>query len=83
MDRLAAEKGIVIGCLLAALGFLGFAFSQNYFLIILSLLIAGLGISINSISSKVFSIESFEKAVNKSEIFSIIITSVNIAGAIA
>ncbi|WP_186649111.1 MFS transporter [Fluviispira vulneris] len=83
LDQLAAEKGIVIGCLFAAFGFLSFAISDNYYLIILSLLLTGLGISINSISSKVFTIESSEKADNKSEIFSIIITSVNIAGAIA
>jgi len=83
LDRLETEKGIYLGCLIASLGFfILFCFDHPKF-ILLAILLAGLGISINGISSKVFAMNIAEKDAHKNSIFSIIATIVNFSAAIS
>ncbi|WP_186645457.1 MFS transporter [Fluviispira vulneris] len=83
LDSIEPEIGIALGSLIVTLGFIVYYFSQSNVFIFTSILLIGLGVSITSTASKVFSFRIAEKAKNKSSIFSLILTSVNIAGAIS
>ncbi|WP_346827487.1 MFS transporter [Serratia inhibens] len=83
LDRIPAATSVLLGCLMAAVGFLMLAFSQSMISTAGSLVIAGTGISINALASKQVAAAVSDGLANRAHLFSKINIGINVAAAVA
>ncbi len=83
VDKHLATVSVLLGCLIAGCGFVGVSFSKTMNLTLFSLIIAGIGISINALASKQLAATVSDNFRNRVRLFSIINIGVNISSAIA
>lgn len=83
LDRIPAARSSLLGCVMAGAGFLLLRFSSGMAMTVLSLAVAGVGISINALAVKQLSAAVSDRSVDRSKLFSLISISVNGAAAAA
>lgn len=83
LDRIAAATSVLLGCVIAAAGFVGLSVTGGLPLTAGCLAIAGMGISINALASKQLAAAASDGSKSRAPLFSLINTAVNIASAVA
>jgi MFS transporter, DHA1 family, multidrug resistance protein len=83
LDRIPAPRSALIGCLVAAVGFLVLRSAHGIEATTVALVLAGLGISVNALASKQLAAAASDGTANRARTFSLINISVNVASAVA
>ncbi|MCG3462478.1 MFS transporter [Xenorhabdus bovienii] len=83
LDKIPAATSVLLGCLMAAAGFLMLAFAQGMLSTGGALVIAGTGISINALASKQVAAAVSDGLANRAHLFSKINIGINVAAAVA
>ncbi|WP_019870663.1 MFS transporter [Salinispora oceanensis] len=83
LDRIPAASSVLIGCLMAAAGFVGLRAVTGMTLTAVALILAGTGVSINALASKQLAAIASDDLANRARLFSLINVAVNVASAVA
>ncbi|MEH1015327.1 MFS transporter [Micromonospora sp. CPCC 206060] len=83
LERIPAANSVLLGCLMAASGFVCLQFATGMPLTIFSLAFAGVGISINALASKQLAAAASDRTGNRARLFSLVSIAVNTAAAVA
>jgi MFS family permease len=83
LDRIPAAHSVLLGCVMAGIAFVSLRSATGMPMTVLSLGLAGVGISINALASKQLAAAASDRIENRSLLFSLINIGVNIAAAVA
>lgn len=83
LDRIPAAYSVLLGCVLAGAAFVSLRFATGMPMTVVSLGLAGAGISINALASKQLAAAASDRIENRARLFSFISIGVNIAAAVA
>ncbi|MCD5363613.1 MULTISPECIES: MFS transporter [Chromobacterium] len=83
LDRMAATSSVLIGCVMAAAGFVLLCAAKDFYLTACALTLSGTGISINALASKQLAAATSDMMENRAKLFSITYIGINIAAAAA
>jgi MFS transporter, DHA1 family, multidrug resistance protein len=83
LNRIPTTASVLIGCVMAGVGFVGMRFATGMLMTVLSLGFAGVGISINALGLKTLGAAVSDRLENRSRLFALISVSINIAAAAA
>lgn len=83
LERVPAASSVLLGCVMAAAGFVCLRFADGMALTATSLALAGVGISINALASKQLAAAASDLTENRARLFSLVAIAVNIAAAVA
>lgn len=83
LDRLPPARSVLLGCAMASAGIAVLPFGQRIWATAVALLIAGIGMSINSLAVKQLAASASDAGKNRVRMFSLINIAVNVASAVA
>lgn len=83
LDRVPAAHSVLLGCVMAGAAFVSLRFATGMSMTVISLGLAGVGISINALASKQLAAAASDRIEKRSQLFSLISIGVNIAAAVA
>lgn len=83
LDRISAARSVLLGCLTAAVGFMGLRIAGGLAATAATLALAGLGVSVNALASKQLAADASDRSGDRARIFSLINVAVNVASAVA
>jgi DHA1 family multidrug resistance protein-like MFS transporter len=83
LNRIPTTASVLIGCVMAGVGFVGLRFATGMLMTVLFLGLAGVGISINALGLKTLGAAVSDHLENRSRLFALISVSINIAAAAA
>lgn len=81
LNRVPTTVSMLIGCIMAGIGFVGMRFATGVLTTVLALGFAGAGISINALGLKTLGAAVSDRLENRSRLFALISVSINIAAA--
>ncbi|HEY3606275.1 MAG TPA: MFS transporter [Pseudonocardiaceae bacterium] len=83
LDRISAASSVLLGCWIAAAGFVCLRLVGGLALTAVALAIAGLGVSVNALASKQLAAAASDRTGNRARLFSMVNIAVNVASAVA
>ena len=83
LDRFSPVRSVLVGCFLAALGFCCVHLAHSVVITSLALLLARVGLSINSLASKQLAALASDSGTNRARVFSMINVAMNLSSAVA
>jgi MFS transporter, DHA1 family, multidrug resistance protein len=83
LDRIPTAASVLLGCVMAGVGFVGMRFATGVLTTVLSLGFAGVGISINALGLKTLGAAVSDRLADRSRLFALIFVSINVAAATA
>lgn len=83
LNRIPTTVSMLIGCVMAGVGFVGLRSTTGMLMTVLSLGFAGVGISINALGLKTLGAAVSDRLENRSRLFALISVSINVAAAVA
>jgi MFS transporter, DHA1 family, multidrug resistance protein len=81
LARIPTTASVLIGCVMAGVGFVALRFATGMLMTVLALGFAGVGISINALGLKTLGAAVSDRLENRSRLFALISVSINIAAA--